>query len=162
MLDSGRWLLTPTSTYSQLVSWFCCLELHLLASSCTCGSRQRTHSLQTRMRPTFTVHSDTPYYIRDKYVRACDLNSGSDIGLLSVRKFCSLYVLPWTPSFNPAERTSSPIPSSAKYGATRSMDPSVSAPFKVLPRRMAASYFGLGHHPMQSWKRRARALSRRI
>ncbi|THH32069.1 hypothetical protein EUX98_g2109 [Antrodiella citrinella] len=40
-----------------------------------------------RERPAFAMHADTLYYIRDKYVRAYDINSGSDIGLLSVRKF---------------------------------------------------------------------------
>ncbi|KAF9010173.1 coatomer subunit alpha-2 [Cyathus striatus] len=38
------------------------------------------------------------------YVRAYDINTGSDIGLLSVRKFGSPYVPPRTLSFNPAER----------------------------------------------------------
>jgi coatomer protein complex subunit alpha (xenin) len=57
-----------------------------------------------RERPAFSVHNDTLYYIRDKYVRAYDFNSGSDIGLLSVRKFGSPYVPPRTLSFNPAER----------------------------------------------------------
>jgi coatomer protein complex subunit alpha (xenin) len=44
------------------------------------------------------------YYVRDKYVRAYDIGSGSDIGLLSVRKFGSPYIPPRTLSFNPAER----------------------------------------------------------
>ncbi|EGN92902.1 hypothetical protein SERLA73DRAFT_65083 [Serpula lacrymans var. lacrymans S7.3] len=57
-----------------------------------------------RERPAFAVHADSLYYIRDKYVRAYDFNSGSDIGLLSVRKFGSPYVPPRTLSFNPAER----------------------------------------------------------
>ena len=37
-------------------------------------------------------------------MRAYDINTGSDIGLLSVRKFGSPYVPPRTLSFNPAER----------------------------------------------------------
>ncbi|KAL0959956.1 hypothetical protein HGRIS_011620 [Hohenbuehelia grisea] len=57
-----------------------------------------------RERPAFAVHQDSLYYIRDKYVRAYDFNSGSDIGLLSVRKFGSPYVPPRTLSYNPAER----------------------------------------------------------
>jgi coatomer subunit alpha len=57
-----------------------------------------------RERPAFAVHQDTLYYTRDKYVRAYDFNTGSDIGLLSVRKFGSPYVPPRTLSFNPAER----------------------------------------------------------
>lgn len=57
-----------------------------------------------RERPAFSVHQDTLYYVRDKYVRAYDFNNGSDIGLLSVRKFGSPYVPPRTLSFNPAER----------------------------------------------------------
>ncbi|KAH7886951.1 coatomer WD associated region-domain-containing protein [Phlebopus sp. FC_14] len=57
-----------------------------------------------RERPAFSVHSDSLYYIRDKYVRAYDFNTGSDIGLLSVRKFGSPYVPPRTLSYNPAER----------------------------------------------------------
>lgn len=50
------------------------------------------------------MQGDTLYYVRDKYVRAYDINSGSDIGLLSVRKFGSPYVPPRTLSYNPAER----------------------------------------------------------
>lgn len=57
-----------------------------------------------RERPAFAVHGDSVYYVRDKYVRAYDINTGSDIGLLSVRKFGSPYVPPRTLSFNPAER----------------------------------------------------------
>jgi Coatomer WD associated region len=37
-------------------------------------------------------------------VRAYDFNTGSDIGLLNIRKFGSPYVPPRTLSFNPAER----------------------------------------------------------
>ncbi|KAI0035489.1 coatomer subunit alpha-2 [Vararia minispora EC-137] len=58
-----------------------------------------------RERPAFALHGDTVYYVRDKYVRSYDINSGSDIGLLSVRKFGSPYVPPRTLSFNPAERS---------------------------------------------------------
>jgi len=58
-----------------------------------------------RERPAFAVHQDTLYYVRDKYVRAYDFNNGSDLGLLSVRKFGSSYVPPRTLSFNPAERS---------------------------------------------------------
>ncbi|KAF8637893.1 hypothetical protein AX17_002516 [Amanita inopinata Kibby_2008] len=57
-----------------------------------------------RERPAFSVHQDTLYYVRDKYVRAFDFANGSDIGLLSVRKFGSPYMPPRTLSFNPAER----------------------------------------------------------
>ncbi|TFK34464.1 coatomer subunit alpha-2 [Crucibulum laeve] len=57
-----------------------------------------------RERPAFSVHQDTLYYVRDKYVRAYDFTNGSDIGLLSVRKFGSPYMPPRTLSFNPAER----------------------------------------------------------
>ncbi|KAH9941627.1 coatomer subunit alpha-2 [Epithele typhae] len=57
-----------------------------------------------RERPAFAMHQDTLYYIRDKYVRAYDINTGSDIGLLSVRKFGSPYVPPRTLSYNSAER----------------------------------------------------------
>lgn len=57
-----------------------------------------------RERPAFSVHQDTLYYVRDKYVRAFDFATGSDIGLLSVRKFGSPYMPPRTLSFNPAER----------------------------------------------------------
>ncbi|KAH9947517.1 coatomer subunit alpha-2 [Amylocystis lapponica] len=57
-----------------------------------------------RERPAFAMHGDTLYYVRDKYVRAYDVNTGSDIGLLSVRKFGSPYVPPRTLSYNPAER----------------------------------------------------------
>jgi len=57
-----------------------------------------------RERPAFSVFQDTLHYVRDKYVRAYDFNTGSDIGLLSVRKFGSPYIPPRTLSFNPAER----------------------------------------------------------
>lgn len=57
-----------------------------------------------RERPAFSVNQDTLYYVRDKNVRAYDFNTGSDIGLLSVKKFGSPYVPPRTLSFNPAER----------------------------------------------------------
>ncbi|GLB42351.1 putative coatomer (COPI) alpha subunit C-terminus [Lyophyllum shimeji] len=57
-----------------------------------------------RERPAFSVHQDTLYYVRDKYVRSYDFNTGADIGLLSVRKFGSPYMPPRTLSFNPAER----------------------------------------------------------
>ncbi|KAK2464560.1 hypothetical protein APHAL10511_003418 [Amanita phalloides] len=57
-----------------------------------------------RERPAFSVHQDTLCYVRDKYVRAFDFSTGSDIGLLSVRKFGSPYMPPRTLSFNPAER----------------------------------------------------------
>jgi coatomer subunit alpha len=57
-----------------------------------------------RERPTFVVHADSLYYIRDKYVRTYDFNTGSDTGFLSVRKFGSPYIPPCTLSYNPAER----------------------------------------------------------
>lgn len=57
-----------------------------------------------RERPAFAVQGDMLYYVRDKYVRSYDINTGSDIGLLSVRKFGSPYVPPRTLSYNPAER----------------------------------------------------------
>lgn len=57
-----------------------------------------------RERPAFAMNGDTVYYVRDKYVRSYDINTGADLGLLSVRKFGSPYVPPRTLSFNPAER----------------------------------------------------------
>ncbi|CAK5274683.1 unnamed protein product [Mycena citricolor] len=57
-----------------------------------------------RERPAFAVHQDTLYYVRDKYVRSYDYATGSDVGMLSIRKFGSPYVPPRTLSFNPAER----------------------------------------------------------
>ncbi|KAL5481033.1 hypothetical protein ACEPAI_9974 [Sanghuangporus weigelae] len=57
-----------------------------------------------RERPAYALHGDTLYYIRDKYVRQYDFNSGADVGVLSVRKFGSPYIPPRTLSFNPAER----------------------------------------------------------
>lgn len=57
-----------------------------------------------RERPAFAVYGDQVYYVRDKYVRAYDIGTGSDIGLLSVRKFGSPYIPPRTLSFNPTER----------------------------------------------------------
>ncbi|KAI0280233.1 coatomer subunit alpha-2 [Russula aff. rugulosa BPL654] len=63
-----------------------------------------------RERPAFALHGDTVYYVRDKYVRSYDINTGSDIGLLSVRKFGSPYVPPRTLSYNPAERALTNLP----------------------------------------------------
>jgi coatomer subunit alpha len=57
-----------------------------------------------RERPAFAVHQDMLYYVRDRYVRSYDINTGSDIGLLSVKKFGSPYIPPRTLSFNPAEK----------------------------------------------------------
>lgn len=57
-----------------------------------------------RERPAYALHGDALYYIRDKYVRQYDFNSGADVGVLSVRKFGSPYIPPRTLSFNPAER----------------------------------------------------------
>jgi coatomer protein complex subunit alpha (xenin) len=57
-----------------------------------------------RERPAISVYQDTLYYVRDKYVRQHDLNTGTDVGVLSVRKLGSQYVQPRTLSFNPAER----------------------------------------------------------
>lgn len=57
-----------------------------------------------RERPAFAVQGDSVFYVRDKYVRSYDINTGSDLGLLSVRKFGSPYVPPRTLSYNPAER----------------------------------------------------------
>ncbi|KAG8983255.1 hypothetical protein FRB90_006177, partial [Tulasnella sp. 427] len=57
-----------------------------------------------RERPAFALQNETLFYIRDKYVRQYDLNSGSDVGVLSVRKLGSQWVQPRTLSFNPAER----------------------------------------------------------
>nr|GAT45859.1 coatomer subunit alpha-2 [Mycena chlorophos] len=39
-----------------------------------------------RERPAFTLHQESLSYIRDKYVRSYDFNTGADFGLLSVRK----------------------------------------------------------------------------
>ncbi|KAH9933850.1 coatomer WD associated region-domain-containing protein [Fomitopsis serialis] len=36
-----------------------------------------------RERPAFAVHDDSVFYVRDKYVRSYDINTGSDLGLLS-------------------------------------------------------------------------------
>ena len=56
-----------------------------------------------RERPVFAMHGDTVYYVRDKYVRAYDINTSSDIGLLSVRRFGSPYVPLQMFSYNPGE-----------------------------------------------------------
>ena len=57
-----------------------------------------------RERPAFSVYQDTLYYVRDKYVRSYDFNTGADAGLLSVWKLGSPYMPPRTLSFNPAEK----------------------------------------------------------
>jgi coatomer protein complex subunit alpha (xenin) len=58
-----------------------------------------------RERPAFSLHGNTLFYVRDKYVRAHDLATGSDAGVISVRKLGSQYVQPRTLSYNPAERS---------------------------------------------------------
>ena len=57
-----------------------------------------------RERPAYALHNDMLYYVRDKYVHQYDINSGTDNGVLSGRKFGSQYTPPKTLSFNPAER----------------------------------------------------------
>jgi coatomer protein complex subunit alpha (xenin) len=57
-----------------------------------------------RERPAFSLYQDTLYYIRDKQVRQYDLNTGADVGALSVKKLGSQFVQPRTLSYNPAER----------------------------------------------------------
>ena len=57
-----------------------------------------------RERPAYALHQDQLFYVRDKYVRQYDFNTGADVGVLSVRKFGSPYVPPKTLSYNPAER----------------------------------------------------------
>ncbi|EJD34266.1 hypothetical protein AURDEDRAFT_131258 [Auricularia subglabra TFB-10046 SS5] len=57
-----------------------------------------------RERHAFAVHQDTLYYIRDRYVRQCDLATAAYVGVLSVRKLGSQWVQHRALSFNPAER----------------------------------------------------------
>ncbi|MBW0521507.1 hypothetical protein O181_061222 [Austropuccinia psidii MF-1] len=57
-----------------------------------------------RERPAFSLHANTLFYIRDKYVRVHDLSTGSDVSVISVKKLGSQYVQPRTLSYNPAER----------------------------------------------------------
>lgn len=57
-----------------------------------------------RERPAFSIHGNTLFYVRDKYVRAHDLTTGSDASVISVRRLGSQYVQPRTLSYNPAER----------------------------------------------------------
>lgn len=57
-----------------------------------------------RERPAFSIHGNTLFYIRDKYVRAHDLNTGTDASVISVKRLGSQYIQPRTISYNPAER----------------------------------------------------------
>jgi hypothetical protein len=57
-----------------------------------------------RERPAFALSNNTLFYIRDKTIRMRDLTSGSDIGVMSVKKLGSQYVQPRAMSYNPAER----------------------------------------------------------
>ena len=57
-----------------------------------------------RERPAFSLHANTLFYVRDKHVRACDLNTGSDLSVISVRKLGNPFTSPRTLSYNPAER----------------------------------------------------------
>jgi coatomer subunit alpha len=57
-----------------------------------------------RERPAFSLHGNTLFYIRDKYVRASDLTTGSDSSVISVRKLGNQFTSPRTLSYNPAEK----------------------------------------------------------
>lgn len=57
-----------------------------------------------RERPAFSLHGNTLFYVRDKQVRACDLNTNHDSGVISVKKLGNQYTNPRTLSYNPAER----------------------------------------------------------
>ncbi|KDE07556.1 coatomer subunit alpha [Microbotryum lychnidis-dioicae p1A1 Lamole] len=57
-----------------------------------------------RERPAFSVHGNTLFYVRDKFVRAHDFTTGSDASVISVRRLGSQFVQPRTLSYNPAER----------------------------------------------------------
>lgn len=57
-----------------------------------------------RERPAFSLHGNMLFYIRDKHVRACDLNTGADSSVISVRKLGNQFTSPRTLSYNPAER----------------------------------------------------------
>jgi coatomer protein complex subunit alpha (xenin) len=57
-----------------------------------------------RERPAFSLYGNTLFYVRDKYVRAHDINTGSDAAVVSVKRLGSQYVQPRSLSYNPAER----------------------------------------------------------
>jgi len=57
-----------------------------------------------RERPAFSLHANTLFYIRDKQVRACDLNTNQDSSIISVKKLGNQFTNPRTLSYNPAER----------------------------------------------------------
>lgn len=57
-----------------------------------------------RERPAFSLSNNTLFYIRDKTIRMRDLTSGTDTGVMSVKKLGSQYVQPRSMSYNPAER----------------------------------------------------------
>lgn len=71
-----------------------------------------------RERPAFALYGNTLYYVRDKFVRQHDLNTGIDTSVVSLRRLGSQYVQPRTLSFNPAERaliaTSVSLPHSSR------------------------------------------------
>jgi coatomer protein complex subunit alpha (xenin) len=57
-----------------------------------------------RERPAFSLYQNTLFYVRDKTVRMHDLVSGSDVGVMSVKKLGPAYSPPLTLSYNPAEK----------------------------------------------------------
>lgn len=57
-----------------------------------------------RERPAFALSANNLFYVRDKVIRMRDLNTGSDIGVMGVRKLGSQYVQPQAMSYNPAEK----------------------------------------------------------
>ncbi len=82
-----------------------------------------------RERPAFSLSNNTLFYIRDKTIRMRDLTSGTDTGVMSVKKLGSQYVQPRSMSYNPAERavivTSVSVASSRRgvRARQRSLDP---------------------------------------
>lgn len=57
-----------------------------------------------RERPAFSLAANNLFYVRDKVVRMRDLNSGTDVGVMGVRKLGSQYIQPRAMSYNPAEK----------------------------------------------------------
>lgn len=57
-----------------------------------------------RERPAFSIHGNTLFYVRDKYVRAHDFATGTDTSVVSVRRLGTQYQQPRTLSYNPAEK----------------------------------------------------------
>jgi coatomer protein complex subunit alpha (xenin) len=102
------WVLTAHPELNLFAAGACCLHSALSGlsgmSHCTGHDSGLIVFKLDRERPAYCIHGNTLFYVRDKHVRAHDLNTGNDASVVSVRKLGSQFIQPRTISYNPAER----------------------------------------------------------